>query len=124
VLQKVMPVLPPGSAFPPETDNNFWNDPDASSYVFANWPGEIVSVGSNVGGDVITGPSPNSDPNQDPVKDAYNLFFGSQTTPAWGQVALLFAVRGGIGTNFSIGGYNGQTVVYDSTQSSPGQNYW
>ena len=53
------------------------NDPDAASYVFANWPGEIVSVGANVGGDVITGPSPNSNPNQDPVKDAYNLFFGA-----------------------------------------------
>ncbi|PYU21136.1 MAG: hypothetical protein DMG32_21320 [Acidobacteria bacterium] len=124
VAQKVRRFVPSGGWFPAGTENNFLNDPDAASYVFANWPGEIVSVGANVGGDVITGPSPNSNPNQDPVKDAYNLFFGSQTTPAWGQVALLFAVRGGIGTNFSIGGYNGQTVVYDSTQSSPGQNYW
>src|SRR5438309_7341085 len=92
VAQKVRRFVPSGGWFPAGTENNFLNDPDAASYVFANWPGEIVSVGANVGGDVVTGPSTNSEPNQDPVKDAYNLFFGSQTMPAWGQVALLFAV--------------------------------
>ena len=123
VAQKVRRLVPSGGWFPAGTENNFMNDPDAASYVFANWPGEIVSVGANVGGDVITGPSPNSDPAQDPVEDAY-LLFGSQSNGAWGQAALLYGVRGGIGTNFSIGGYNGDTVVQDSTQSPPGQNYW
>ena len=123
VSQKVRRLVPSGGWFPAGTENNFINDPDAASYVFANWPGEIVSVGANVGGDVTTGPSPNSDPTQDPVEDAY-LLFGAQSNGAWGQAALLYGVRGGIGTNFSIGGYNGNTVVQDSTQSPPGQNYW
>ena len=129
VAQKVRRLVSSGGYFPSGQTGNFQFDPDAASYVFANWPGEIVSVGSEVGNDVITGPSTTSNPTQDPVKAAYNLYQSAQgqssaTTPAWGQIALLFAVRGGIGTNFYIGGYNGKTVVWDSTQSQPGYDFW
>src|SRR5205823_14323039 len=56
----------------------------------------------------------------------FDAYYGRTdlTMYAWGQVALLYAVRGGIGTNFSIGGYNGQTTVWDSTQSQPGYDVW
>src|SRR5438309_4822850 len=129
VAQKVRRLVSSGGYYPSGLTGNFQFDPDAASYVFANWPGEIVSSGSEVGNDVITGPSTTSDPAQDPVKAAYNLYQTAQgqssaTTPAWGQIALLYAARGGIGTNFSIGGYNGQTVVWDSTQSQPGYDFW
>lgn len=122
VAQKVKRFVCSGGMFPAGQEHNFRVDPDAASFVFANWPGEIVSVGSEVGGDVVTGPSPTADGTQDPVKASYDLF-GSSTTPAWGQVAVLFAARG-MGTNFSLGGFNGQTVVSDSTQSQPGSNQW
>src|SRR5438309_2215831 len=129
VAQKVRRLVSSGGYYPSGLTGNFQFDPDAASYVFANWPGEIVSSGSEVGNDVITGPSTTSDPAQDPVKAAYNLYQTAQgqssaTTPAWGQIAMLYAARGGIGTNFSIGGYNGQTVVWDSTQSQPGYDFW
>src|SRR5436190_682642 len=129
IAQKVKRLVCSAGTFPSGSEHNFRVDPDAASYVFANWPAEIVSVGSEVGGDVPTGPSPTSDPNLDPVRAAYGYFdayYGRTdlTMYAWGQVALLYAVRGGIGTNFSIGGYNGQTTVWDSTQSQPGYDVW
>jgi hypothetical protein len=128
IAQKVKRLVSSGGWLPSGSDGNFSSDPDGASYVFQNWPGEIVSVGSNVGFDVISGPATTSDPAKDPVKDAYDLYaraqgLSSSTTPAWGQVALLFAVRG-IGTDFSIGGYNGQTVVENSSQPQPGFDNW
>lgn len=129
VQQKVRRFVCSAGVFPSGSEHNFRVDADAASYVFANWPGEIVSVGSEVGGDVLTGPSPSSDPNTDPVKAAYSYFdafYGRTGTVmfAWGQVATLYAVRGGLGTNFTIGGYNGQTTVLDNSSSNPGYNSW
>jgi len=128
VAQKVRRFVCSAGTFPSGSDHNFRVDPDAASYVFANWPGEIVSVGAEVGGDVITGASPTADPNKDPVRAAYGYFasyYGRSDLNmyAWGQVALLYAVRG-MGTNFQIGGYNGQTTVWNSTQSQPGEDFW
>lgn len=128
VTQKVRRLVSSAGWFPSGSESNFANDTDAASFVFANWPGEIVSVGADTSWDVTTGPSTTSDPNQDPIKAAYNLFAAargtSATTPAWGQLGLLYAVRGGVGTNFTIGGYNGQTTI-DATQDQfRGQNFW
>jgi len=127
VAQKVKRLISSAGRFPSGTTGNFQFDPDAASYVFANWPVEITSVGNENADFVMTGPASTSDPNQDPVKAAYNLYqqaqgLSSAQTAAWGQVALLFAARGT--ANFSIGGYNGQTVVWDSTQQNPGFNFW
>ena len=129
VTQKVRRLVSSAGWFPSGSESNFLNDTDAASYVFANWPGEIVSVGADTCFDVITGPSTSSDPTQDPIKDAYHLFQSAQglssaTTPAWGQLGLLYAVRGGVGTNFMIGGYNGQTTVDGTQDQFRGQNFW
>ena len=122
VRAKVRRLIPASGWFPGGKSGNFVADPDAASYVFANWPGEIVSVGDQVGGDVPTAPSPNSDPNVDPVKFAYNVF--NSTDYAWTQVALLYAARG-VGTILSVGGYNGQTVVNPSTDPQfPAWDSW
>lgn len=119
---KVRRLIPAAGWFPGGQSGNFVADPDAASYVFANWPGEIVSVGDQIGGDVPTAPSANSDPNVDPVKFAYNIF--NSTSYAWTQAALLYAARG-VGTTFSVGGYNGQTVVKPSTDPQfPAWDFW
>ncbi|PYY16287.1 MAG: hypothetical protein DMG61_04685 [Acidobacteria bacterium] len=123
VAQKVKRFVPSAGVYPYGSEHNFRVDADAAKYVIDNWPGEIVAVGFDVGVDVITGPSPSSDPGQDPVKFAYNLY-ASPTDPAWGQAALLFAARGGIGTNFSLDGYNGVITLEDASQSSPGYDIW
>lgn len=129
VTQKVRRLVSNGGWFPSGGESNFMNDTDAASYVFTNWPGEIVSVGDDATYDVLTGPSATSDPTQDPVKAAYNLYATAQgisptAVHAFAQVPLLYAVRGGIGTNFTIGGYNGQTTIDDTTDQYRGQNFW
>src|SRR5262249_19600160 len=43
--------------------------------------------------------------------------------PGFGQLPLLFAVRG-LGSNFTVPGFNGQTTVENSSQPTPGQNNW
>lgn len=121
VRAKVRRLIPAAGWFPGGASGNFVSDPDGASYVFAHWPGEIVSVGDQVCGDTVTAPSTSSDPTQDPIKDAYDLYGG--TTYSWTQCALLYAARG-IGTSFSVGGYNGQTIVADSSQPQPGLSTW
>src|SRR5690349_18093964 len=129
VAQKVRRLVSSAGWFPSGGEGNFQSDTDAASYVFANWPGEIVSIGADTTFDVTTGPSTTSDPTVDSVKDAYNLYASAQglssaTTTAWGQLALLYAVRGGLGTNFSIGGYDGQTTIDATNDQFRGQNFW
>jgi len=129
VTQKVRRLVSSAGWFPSGSESNFMTDTDAASYVFANWPGEIVSIGADTCWDVVTGPSATSDPSQDPVKAAYNLYataqgLGSATTPAWGQLGLLYAVRGGVGTNFTIGGFNGTTTIDATNDQFRGQNFW
>ena len=129
VARKVRRLVSSAGWFPSGGEGNFEADTDAATYVFANWPGEIVSIGADTAFDVTTGPSATSDPTVDPVKDAYNLYASAQglssaTTTAWGQLALLYAARGGLGTNFSIGGYDGQTSIDDSNDQFRGQNFW
>lgn len=130
VAQKVIALVSASGIFPDSGNNptsNFAFDPDGASFVFANWPVAIVSVGNEVGGDVITGPAASADPSQNPVKFAYHQYCQNQscsdTDPAWTQVALLYAVRG-LQTNFSVGGANGSTVVWNSQQAVPGRNIW
>jgi inosine-uridine nucleoside N-ribohydrolase len=129
VTQKVRRLVSSAGWFPSGSESNFMTDTDAASYVFANWPGEIVSIGADTCFDVVTGPSSTSDPAQDPVKAAYNLYataqgLSSATTPAWGQLGLLYAVRGGVGTNFTIGGFNGTTTIDATNDQFRGQNFW
>ena len=123
VSQKVRRLVLSAGQYPYGSEHNFRVDPDAAKYVVTNWPGEVVGVGVDVGGDVFTGPSPSSDPNVDPVKFAFNLY-GVTTDGAWGQASLLFAIRGGIGSTFSVDGYNGEITIESSTDSAPGFDIW
>src|SRR5260370_33641218 len=100
VTQKVKRLVSEAGWFPSGNEHNFRVDADAASFVFANWPGEIVSSGAQMSQDVITGPSSTADPTKDPVKDAWQLANGGNAVPGFGQVALLFTARG-VGTNRS-----------------------
>lgn len=129
VTRRVRRLVSNAGWFPSGGSSNFSNDTDAASYVFINWPSEIVSVGVEATYDVITGPSTTSNPSTDPVMAAYKLYqqaqgLSSPTTPAFAQMPLLYAIRGGLGTNFSIGGYNGQTTIDDTTDQFRGENFW
>jgi len=132
VAQKVRRLIVAAGSFPDsgtQPEHNFAMDPDGASFVFANWPTEIVSLGTELGWDVVTGPASAADPAKDPVKRAYDLYchhgqYCPDATPAWTQIAILYAVRGGVGSTFSMPGKNGSTTVLDSKHSSPGRNLW
>jgi len=132
VGQKVRRLISVAGGFPDsgnQAEHNFAMDPDGASFVFANWPTEIVSFGTEVGWDVVTGPASTPDQANSPVKRAYDLYchngrYCPATTPAWTQIAILYAVRGGVGTLFSIGGVNGSTTVWNGKQPKPGYNVW
>jgi hypothetical protein len=132
VTQKVRRAVLAAGRFPDSgssPEGNLANDPDSASYVVANWPGEIVWLGYDEGWNVITGPANSTDPTTNPIAWAYNLVcqngtYCANNAPAWTQIAMLYAVRGGFGTNFTTGGLDGSTVVWDSTTATPGRSIW
>jgi hypothetical protein len=131
VTQKVRRAVLAAGRFPDSgtsPEGNLANDPDSASYVVANWPTEIVWADYNQGWNVITGPAPATDPATNPIAFNYNLAcqngtYCANSWPAWTQLGMLYAVRG-LGTNFSFGGQNGSTVVWDSTTATPGRSIW
>jgi purine nucleosidase len=125
VAQKVARLVPGSGFFPSGNEHNLRVDADASSFVYANWPvpSQIVNVGVEVSQDVFTGPSSTANPATDPVAAAWQLFNGGSAVPGFGQLPLLFAVRG-LSTNFTAPGLNGQTTVNSFSQSPVGSNNW
>jgi hypothetical protein len=126
VAQKVRRAVFAAGRFPDSgtsPEGNMANDPDDASYVAANWPTEMDFSGSDEGWNVITGPASTTNPATNPIAFAYNLV-GASNSPAWTQIAMYFAVRGGVGTTFAWGGQNGSTVVWDSTTATPGRSIW
>lgn len=73
---------------------------EASQSVAAQWPGEIVWHGFEVGIQLITGARLKETPKSNPVRRAYELKpYGKRSAieggqPSWDQGAALFAVRG------------------------------
>ena len=132
VAQKVRRAVIAAGRFPDSgssPEGNLANDPDSASYVVANWPTEIVWVGYDEGWNVMTGPASTTNPATNPIALAYYLqcqngTYCANNSPAWTQIALLYAVRGGLNTNFTVGGLDGSTVVWDSTTAVPGRSIW
>jgi hypothetical protein len=123
VAQKVVRLVLGAGFFPSGNEHNIRVDADAAKFVYANWPVQIVNVGVEVSENVFTGPSSTSNPTTDPVKFAYNTFNGGNAVPGFGQVPLLFAVRG-LGTTFTVPGFNGQTQIEGFSEPTPGQDNW
>src|SRR5215471_4768173 len=123
VTQKVVRLVPGAGFFPSGNEHNMRVDADAASFVYANWPVEIVNMGVEVSMDVNTGPDFSSATTTDPIKASYIQANGGNQVPGFGQVPLLFAVRG-LGANFTVPGFNGQTTIENFSQQTPGQNNW
>jgi hypothetical protein len=123
VAQKVVRLVVGAGFFPSGNEHNMRVDADAAKFLYANWPVEIVNVGVEVSENVFTGPSSTANPTVDPVKAAYNIFNGGNPVPGFGQLPLLFAARG-LGSNFSVPGFNGQTQIEGFSEPTPGQDNW
>ena len=102
VRTKVRRLVVMGGEFPnskkPET--NIRTHREAAQVVAAEWPGEIIWHGFEVGNVLITGARLKQTPRNNPVRRAYELrqyqgrpsIAGGQ--PSYDQAAALFAVRG------------------------------
>jgi arylsulfatase A-like enzyme/inosine-uridine nucleoside N-ribohydrolase len=102
VRAKVRRLVVMGGEFPdsdrPET--NIRTHREAAQVVAAQWPGEIVWHGFEIGQELITGEQLKWTPRENPVRRAYELrqhrgrpaIEGGQ--PSYDQAAALFAVRG------------------------------
>jgi hypothetical protein len=125
VAQKVVMLVVGAGFFPSGNEHNLRVDADAASFVYANWPSpsQIVNAGVEVSENILTGPSSTANLSTDPVAAAYHIFNGGNPVPGFGQVPLLFAVRG-LGSNFTAPGFNGQTTVESFSQPTPGQDNW
>jgi inosine-uridine nucleoside N-ribohydrolase len=67
---------------------------DASEKVLKDWPTPIVI--SQLGGDINTGESLENTPAENPVREAYYLWFNKEFKgrPSWDPLTVLYAVRG------------------------------
>ncbi len=102
VRAKVKLLVAMGGQFPkgraPET--NILTHREASQYVAANWPGDIVWHGYEVGDTIMTGAKLKQTPRDNPVRRAYELRrYGNRPSieggqPSYDQCAALYAVRG------------------------------
>jgi len=102
VRAKVRRLVAMGGEFPvsKRARTNIATHPDAARVVAAEWPGEIVWHGFEVGQVLITGEKLKHTPGSNPVRRAYELrrhrgrpsIQGGQ--PSYDQAAALFAVRG------------------------------
>jgi len=66
----------------------------ASQNVIENWPTPLVI--SQAGGDILTGSDLKNLSEDNPVREAYYKFFGSNfcNRPSWDEMAVLYGVRG------------------------------
>ena len=66
----------------------------ASQNVIENWPTSLVI--SQAGGDILTGTDLKNLSKDNPVREAYYIFFGSNycNRPSWDEIAVLYGVRG------------------------------
>lgn len=102
VRRKVLRLVVMGGEFPARTvrEVNIMTHKEAARIVAAEWPGEMVWHGFEVGNAIITGGQLKQAPRGNPVRRAYELrqykkrpsIQGGQ--PSYDQAAALFAVRG------------------------------
>ena len=97
VARKVKLLCVMGGQYPKGREYNFHRVASATRYVVANWPGEILLSGFEIGSAVMTGASlARRTPPGSPIRLAYRLHRGreGQSRQSWDQTALLAAVRG------------------------------
>lgn len=102
VKTKVRRLVVMGGQFPAKSrpETNIRTHVAAARIVAAEWPGEIVWHGFEIGNVLITGTGLKQTPESNPVRRTYELKpFGKRPAidggqPSWDQGAALFAVQG------------------------------
>ena len=110
--RKVKRWVAMGGTFPRHTDprvfGNFKPDPQSTVIAVRDWPRPLVFAGDEIGDHILTGATLAQMPPSNPVRRAYELYFGAvgKERPSWDQTALLHAVRPDAGYWREVAGYN------------------
>ena len=110
--RKVKRWVAMGGSFPKHTDpgvfGNFKPDPQSTVIAVRDWPRPLVFAGDEIGDHILTGATLAQMPPSNPVRRAYELYFGAvgKERPSWDQTALLHAVRPDAGYWREVAGYN------------------
>jgi arylsulfatase A-like enzyme len=94
VRRKIRRWVCMGARFPSGREANVYHDPGPAARAVAEWPGEIVFSGWEIGQDVLTGGALATLPASSPVRRAYELYNGARPHKSWDQTAVWFGVRG------------------------------
>lgn len=112
VRRKAKRLIAMGGTFPAHTDarefGNFKPDAEATVIAARDWPRPLVFAGDEIGDHILTGAALMSTPANNPVRRAYELYFGEpgRDRPSWDQTATLHAVRPEAGYWREVSGYN------------------
>jgi hypothetical protein len=93
VRRKVRRWVCMGAQFPRGREANIWHDAASAQYALANWPGQIIFSGFEIGRDVLTGGKTTLLPQTSPVRRAYELYNGGLPHKSWDQTAVLYGVH-------------------------------
>jgi inosine-uridine nucleoside N-ribohydrolase len=122
VAAKTRRLVSMAGRFPEGREFNVFKDSVASSYVFSNWPGEIIFTGFEIGNELFTGLKLiESEVKTSPVKDVFRISIplskeDKNGRKSWDETAVLIAVYGTEGF-FDIA--RGKIIV-----NSDGSNSW
>jgi inosine-uridine nucleoside N-ribohydrolase len=111
VRSKAKRLIAMGGTFPAHTDprefGNFKPDAEATVVVARDWPRPLVFAGDEIGDHILTGATLATTPDDNPVRRAYELYFGEpgRQRPSWDQTAVLHAVRPEAGYWREVGGW-------------------
>jgi len=119
--KKVLNLVSMAGSFPEGREFNVYIDPTASKYVFANWPGEVIFTGFEIGKEILTGLRVMEMPIKSPVKDVFQISIPMSEEDrngrmSWDETAVLIAVYG---TDDFFDTRRG-TILIDET----GNNLW
>jgi inosine-uridine nucleoside N-ribohydrolase len=100
VSTKVKKLVSMAGAFPNGREYNIFMDSAASEYLYANWPGEIIFTGFEIGWKIRTGLKLiKSEIKNSPVKDVFRISIplseeDKDGRMSWDQTAVLIGVYG------------------------------
>ena len=91
VATKVKKLICMGGEFPSGREWNLYQDVEAATYVFSEWPTEIWFSGFEIGNSVLTGKALRQTDNNNPLTKSYQLYNNIQNRQSWDQIAVLLA---------------------------------
>ena len=120
VERKVKRLICMGGTYPSGREWNFYQDADATVFVFKNWHTPVVFTGFETGKGIGTGAGLQDAGQDNPVRRSYELYNNLQDRSSWDQVAVYYAAVTGKDRKTDLW----STVSGRNIIEPDGKNYW